>query len=581
MACSPPMGACGMMPVPPSTRNGSSMRVKTPSLRTAGTALVAAALSLTLVACGGSAPAGGAIAGNEVQFNQQPYENLRDGGTLTTAITEVNPQFNLWHGDSTADTRTVWNWYNPLLITFTVDGDAVFNPDYLSDVKQQTANGVTKVVYTINPKATYNDGSPIDWHSFETVWKANRGTDPAYIVSSTDGYDQIASVTRGADDRQAIVTFKGVDLWWQGLFNNLINPKVADANAFNKGYINTPHPEWGAGPYMINNFDRQTGTISFVRNPKWWGKPGKLDTRTFVTMEDVASINAFRNGQIDATGVSTQERLTQVQGMADIQMLRSTEAAVNFLTLNSRSPVLADVRVRKAVMAALDRKQVEQIRFQGLGIEAAAPGSMLILPFQDAYTDNFSKVLTFDPEAAKRGLDEAGWAPGPDGVRVKDGQRLEIALPNTGDDPTFKAVTSAMAAMLRAVGVQLNVQQVASSEFSSILAGNRFDMFLSGAVQSDPYGIAYICQMYCSASTFNRSGTNSKALDPEVQRVNTLPTQQEQFNAANDVETKAFQTYGLMPFLARPSIVATKKGLANVGGGRFFSTTPENIGWQK
>jgi peptide/nickel transport system substrate-binding protein len=63
-----------------------------------------------------------------------------------------------------------------------------------------------------------------------------------------------------------------------------------------------------AGPYQIQNFDKENGTITFVRNPKWWGKAGRLDSRTFLTMESAASINAFKNGQLDATGVATKDR---------------------------------------------------------------------------------------------------------------------------------------------------------------------------------------------------------------------------------------------------------------------------------
>ncbi|HEX2289003.1 MAG TPA: ABC transporter family substrate-binding protein, partial [Pseudonocardiaceae bacterium] len=400
-----------------------------------------AVLSVALVGCGSSGPADGNgddtldSLSEQAQHNPQPYENIRDGGTLTTALGEINPQFNLWQGDTTLDTRTVWNWYNPLLITFTADGDAVYNPDYLTDVRQETVDGNTRITYTINSRATYNDGSPIDWRSFEVVWKANNATNPAYIVASSDGYDRIASVARGVDDRQAVVTFQGVNLWWQSLFNNLLHPNTLAPEVFNQGYINTPHPEWGAGPYMIENFDRQAGTITFVRNPKWWGKPGKLDSRTFLTMESQASINAFRNGQLDATGVATQDRLAQVSGMSGIEIRKSIQPTLNFFTLNGRSPILADPVVRKAVYQGIDRQQLQEIHFQGLSFTAPLPGSMVILAFQDGYQDNFTKVITFNPEQAKQGLEAAGWVPGPDGVRVKDGKPLEFTYVNTGDDP--------------------------------------------------------------------------------------------------------------------------------------------------
>ena len=175
-----------------------------------------AVLSMALVACSGGSGQGGGNGGEtaqslaeKTQYNPQPYENIKDGGTLTTSLPEISPQFNTFQTDGTAYTLAVWRWYNPILITFTADGDAVYNPDYLTDVKQETVDGNTRITYTINPKATYNDGSPIDWRSFESTWKTSNGTDPAYLVSSTDGYDRITSVVRGVDDRQAVVTFQG------------------------------------------------------------------------------------------------------------------------------------------------------------------------------------------------------------------------------------------------------------------------------------------------------------------------------------------------------------------------------------
>ena len=314
--------------------------------------MATAALSVTLVGCGGggSANRGGADTAQslaaQAQYNPQPYDNLKDGGTLTTALPEISAQWNTFQGNATLYSLNLWNWYNPVLTTFSADGKPSFNPDYLTDVKAEMVNGNTRITYTINPKATYNDGSPIDWTAFDATWKANNAQNKAYVVLSSDGYNRIASVTRGVNDRQAVVTFNGVNVWWAGLFGTLLNPKALQPEVFNKGYIDSPHPEWGAGPYTVQKFDKQNGTVVFTRNPKWWGKKGKLDTRTFLAMEDVASINAFKNGQIDATGVGTKDRLAQVQGMSGIDIRKGISVSNSLFTLNSKSPILADPRVR-------------------------------------------------------------------------------------------------------------------------------------------------------------------------------------------------------------------------------------------
>jgi len=255
--------------------------------------------------------------------------------------------------------------------------------------------------------------------------------------------------------------------------------------------------------------------------------------------------------------------------------------SLDYFTLNGQSPVLSDPRVRKAIFEAIDREQIAKIHFNGLDYTADPQGSMILLPFQNGYNDNVAKVITFDPEQAKKDLDAAGWTVGPDGVRVKDGQPLEFTYVNTGDDAVGKAVAGGTAAMLKNIGVQMDIRQVPSGDFSKIVAGKQFDMFYSGISQSDPFGIAYICQVYCSNSGLIKSGVNDPRNDDLIRSVNTLPTPDDQYAKAADAETTALGTYGVLPTVNPPVIVAVKAGLANYGAGRFFTATPEMIGWQK
>jgi peptide/nickel transport system substrate-binding protein len=206
-----------------------------------------------------------------------------------------------------------------------------------------------------------------------------------------------------------------------------------------------------------DHLHRRRDAVYNPTNPSWWGKPGKLGSRTFLTMESTAFINAFKNGQLDATGVATKYRLAQVQGMSRIEIRKSIEPALNFFTLNGQSPILADPAVRKAVFEGIDRQQLQEIQFQGLNLTARLLGSMVLLPFQDGYQDNFAKVTTFNPEQAQQGLQAAGWTPGPDGIRIKDDKPLEFTYVNAGDDPVGKAVAGATTAMLKNIGVRLNI----------------------------------------------------------------------------------------------------------------------------
>ncbi|ANY08383.1 ABC transporter family substrate-binding protein [Pseudonocardia sp. HH130630-07] len=555
------------------------------SIRRGALTSTVVAVALLLGACGGGGSEEPTQTGEALSttpsFNEQPYENLRDGGEVTLPFRSgLTPQLNRFQGDGTTDTWLSWNWYNPALITFTPNGDPIMNPDYITEATAADSGGDTTVTYTLNPKAVYNDGTPIDWRAFEATWKSNNGSDPAFIPNSTDGYDRITSVTRGVDDRQVIVTFDGVNVWWQSLFNYLVHPKVAaDPQIFNQGYLNKPHTEWGAGPYTVSDYDQQNGTLSFERNPKWWGKPGKLDRVTLVTLEQTAKVNAFRNGQIDAAEAETADLLAQAKSVPDADIRISGTPADYLLTLNSTSPVLKETEVRKAIFQGMDRVQLSEIQFQGMGYSEAPSGSLVLKPFQKGYQDN--SAVQFDPEAAKQGLDAAGWAPGPDGVRAKGGQPLRFTYVQVGDTATKRAVSGALVAMMKNIGADLQVRQLPSSDFAKVMANAEFDMAYSGFRSSDPYGVAYICQQYCSNSTLNKSGTGTPDLDAELAKVNTLPTADEQYAAANAVEKKALATYGILPVYSGPTVWATKPGLANWGASLFATPPlPELVGWQ-
>ena len=142
-------------------------------------------------------------------------------------------------------------------------------------------------------------------------------------------------------------------------------------------------------------------------------------------------------------------------------------------------------------------------------------------------------------------------------------------------------MASGTAAMLKNVGIQMDIRQVPSSDFSKIITGREFDMFYSGTSQGDPFGLAYICQVYCSDSGLIRSGVNDPKNDPLIRSVNTLPTPEEQYARAVEVETATFATYGIMPTVNLVGIYGVRSGLANYGATRYFSASPENIGWQE
>ncbi len=408
-------------------------------------------------------------------------------------------------------------------------------------------------------------------------------------MQATDGYSVIESVVAGADERQVIVTFEAVYPWIDSLFNSVLHPKAAaDAKTFNTGYLHDPRPEWGAGPYTVKAVDVKAGTMTFERNPEWWGDPGLLDERRFVVMDATAAINAFRNGEVDATGVGTADRLAQVKGMKGIDVRTGRVVANNLLMLNSAVPALADLDVRRAVFQGIDRATLAKITFQGMDYTEPLPGSLLLYDFQEGYGDNLASAgLDYDPEAAKKLLDEAGWHEGAGGVREKEGAPLTITYATFGDDPLANAVDKATVSMLEEIGVEAKISNRAFGDFVETMQNRDFGMIKYNISSANPYGYAYFCQLYCSSSWLNVSGTGTPAFDAEIEKVSVMTDAAALIAAGNAVETKIFREgAGMIPVTSGPLIVAAKEGLANVssgdgGSGAFFVGKPQDVGWEK
>ena len=316
-------------------------------------------------------------------------------------------------------------------------------------------------------------------------------------------------------------------------------------------------------------------------NEKWWGEKPKLDKVTYRQMESQATINAYQAGEVDAVEITNKDHLAVAKTVKDTT-LRGTLRPSNYLvTLNAKTPTLEDVKVREAVFTGINRETLAQVRFNGMDYTENLPGSFALFQNQKGYQDNFGGLVTYDQDKAKQLLDEAGWTEGSDGIREKDGKKLTLRYVTFGDSQLVKSTAAAMQKMLKDIGVDLQVAERPSSDFSKVIAEREFDVLTSGFTSYDPYGVAYFKQVYASDSELNKSGTGTPEMDKKIAELQQLPTQEEQIKRANELEKEALQQYGIMPYVNGPQLYATKNGLANYGSYAFALVPKENIGWAK
>ena len=84
------------------------------------------------------------------------------------------------------------------------------------------------------------------------------------------------------------------------MFTGLYPPQALDYKTYSEGWVDTPHAEWGAGPFTVEKADKDSVTF-IARNPKWWGNTAKLDKVVYkVHGIHRSGRNAFKNSEIDA-----------------------------------------------------------------------------------------------------------------------------------------------------------------------------------------------------------------------------------------------------------------------------------------
>lgn len=562
-----------------------------------GALALTGAFALVLTGCasdtgdnGGSGDGGSAAETSAADYNPQPRENLKEGGTVNFPINEIPEQLNSFHGDGSADTARVAAWYMPQILLQKPDGTPYKHDAYLDEWKIDTVDGKTQITFTFTDEATWNDGTPMDWTAIDATWKASRSTEEGFVPNATDGYKEIEKVEQGDTPKTAIVTFKGEFAWPQMPFlTGIIHPALADPDTFNSAMIDDPHAEWGAGPYTVDEFDANKDFISFKPNDKWWGDKPLLEKVTFKGMDSQASINAFKNGEIDMVGVGTKDRLAQVKDMKDIEIYRAQQTANTLLEVDAEKPQFADVKVREAFFKAIDIDQQKKIAWNGLDYEEEPAGSLTLFSFQPGYTNALEEAgYKFDVEGAKKLLDEAGWKEGSDGIREKDGVKLSVTYPIHNDDPTQKALAQSIQAQEKAVGIEVKVDVRPANKFAEDYNTKNWDIFSLRFTSSDPFGAAWFCQLYCQDMGLNLSGVQTPEMDERIhEEVESINDPEKQTAAAMKLESEIFQDWGLIPLYNGPSISAAKTGLANLTpepyvGLDLFGVQPvENVGWEK
>ena len=555
--------------------------------RRAGRAAIAA-LATTLVASGCSAatnlaPAAGnnAALGTTKDVNPQDPATLQDGGNLRLALTDFPPNFNILHIDgNSAEVGAMMKATMPRAFIIGPDGSTTVDTDYFTSV-ELTGTAPQVVTYTINPKAVWSDGTPITWRDIASQIHATSGVDKNFEIAGTNGSERVASVTRGVDDRQAIMTFAKPYAEWRGMFagNGMLLPAsmTATPGVFNKGQLTGPGPS--AGPFIVSSLDRTTQRIVLTRNPKWWGKQPRLDTITYLVLDDAARLPALQNNTIDASGVGTVDQLTIAQRTKGISIRRAPAASWSHFTFNGAAgSILTDKALRVAVSKGIDRQTIAKVILYGIASDPVSLNNHIYVAGQEGYQDN-SGVVAYDPEEAKRELDALGWNLNGQ-FREKDRRQLVIR------DLFYDAQGSRQFAQiaqhsLAQIGVKLElVAKSGSGFFSNYINVGAFDMAQFSWV-GDAFPLSSLTQIYQSDGDSNFGKIGSPEIDAAIERTLEELNPDKARALANEVDKLIWAEGFSLALTQSPGDVAVRSTLANFGAAGLADLDYTAIGFMR
>ena len=437
------------------------------------------------------------------------------GGTVVEASLADPTTFNPLVGQDFAAYVVASICFNGLLSI-----DAAGNPiPAIASALPTVSNGGSTYLFKLRPNAKWSDGTALT--ADDVVFTYELMFSPKYKAFSSayrgDLTQHLKSV-RAVDAHTVEFVTHGVYAPFQvadctlGLLPKHVlgtmSPKALNTASFNQG----PTVSNGAFKFVT----RQTGSsITFARNPHYWGGPSKLDGYVLKIVPTSVSIaQQLETGEIDV-GPLTADQFATVKGSSNVKLVTFPSLNVEVATYNlnstsKASAVFADKGVRQALWWALDRPSIIKAAFFGAGgLFTNSPEPNGTWAHSSSITPNYS----YDPAKANSMLDSLGWAKNSSGVREKNGVQMAWTILTL---PSYATAIEAMAQQWKAVGANVTPQTTTIGVIIDQLFTSRtFDMIFiaDNLLSADPDMAPYFHSRNTVPGGLNSGGYKNPQMD--------------------------------------------------------------------
>jgi peptide/nickel transport system substrate-binding protein len=370
-----------------------------------------------------------------------------------------------------------------------IDSNGKYLPNLAVEIPTRANGGLsrdgTELTIKLRKGVKWHDEQPFTAKDVVFTWQTLMN--PKVSAFSTVGFDQIASMS-AADDLTIKMKMKQPYApIFVVLSDMFIVPEhtLGKSADINKDEFNTRRPI-GTGPFKFVEW-KAGEHITLQASPAYHSPGPYIDRLIFKYIPDLTVLfTQFKTGEIDITGIQgiPVDLYPEAKTLPNTSLYVAPSTTYESIAPNLLLPLFQDKRVRQALYYGMDKKPiVEQISL------ALVPEAETYVPPQSwAYNPKIKGHHKYDPEKAKALLDGAGWKPGGDGIRIKDGKRLAFENACTAGNKQREQIQQLLQQQWRQIGVEMTINnKPAAVLFGEFYRMSKFQTILIGiAMGADP-----------------------------------------------------------------------------------------------
>ncbi len=423
--------------------------------------------------------------------------------------------------------------------------------------------------FNLNRDIKFHDGTPLDAEAVKFSMERHKKGIAAILLMAVKEVEVVNDST---------VAFK-LEKPFPGLLDNLAQYAVGIVSP---SAVQKAGNDWGSkvivgtGPLKFKNWisgDR----INLERNgnykhgPSFASNKGPAYVDEWVIrflLEPTTLIAELTEGNVDLTNYITERDAAKVKNhpKTELLMIKSTIAVYLAVNCSQKKEPFNDVRVRQALTHAVNKDVVIKAAMFGIGDPLYTPLSPNIKEFSREAEEIGKKVNSYDPEKAKKLLEEAGWKMGADGVREKGGKKLEVeflAFTIAG----FKQTAEVVIPMIESVGFKPKLLVLEAGDlYQRVLAGN-FDLLSTSQVTSQAIAANDLVRGYHSKSIgtiLQWSHYNVPEMDRFLEAAQFSLDPKERARASIEAQKKSVEDVPVVPIANQKGLFGYKKTLGGV-----------------